>query len=318
MSRGWDLGGARGYDGSSWRLICADPPGPGGAIRPNVFCGLCPWDATPPAINLGVANYSIEAWFSWKLHANVLGDMLWRIGFLAPFGVFLQQMGCISLQNLVWMANAGYDDVPGVAPIPIETPLVDVPGGWVHLAVNFNRAGNMTLYVNGALLGTIAINANNQGSVRFYALTGYWNDRAGYDADWADWTGWSQCRGVMGPIAAHRRLLTLPEIQESIRAKRVNNFGAANSWLVWDWRLIERLDGAPVTWDTDETHVLHAIRAGLQERGLAAPTGAAGTIRIPDLSGSGNHWVLPTVATYGATTATKAVIAFLSDPFWST
>jgi len=195
---------------------------------------------------------------------------------------------------------------------------------WSHIATNFDRDGNATTYINGQQVGAYNIApmvAEVFETARFYARTVLSTLPAEYNGTLGDMTTYHAGRYVVGPIAFHTRLVTLEEIRSSYRGKRVQNFGTPTTVVCWDWRNIERLDGEPICWDFEgeDTHH-HSTLIGMEEQGIAAPRGAAGTIRVPDLSGTGNHWVLPTLATYRRTAALDELssMAFLTDPFWMT
>lgn len=334
MARGWDNGGYHLDSASSFRLICGSPPGPGlaplGGIgagtqwgyRPNCFCGLTPWDNSPPAIALFQTDFSVECWALQKLLNGPNSDQYFHTGFMGedPLG-FNQPMGCIRYAATTADVLAIYDDVPGVPPGWIFTAWHDFYPRWGHFVVNFNRAGNMDLYTNGRLVESIAINNNNMGNVRFHALSPILAAETQYN-DNNDpimyWGNFSQAKVLVGPMSAHRRLMTLPEIQSSFRGRRVQNFGAAGTWLSWDWRLIERIDGDPIEWTFDEKMMSDSSVSSIQGLGIAAPIGAAGTIRVPDLSGNGNHWVIPTQETYDSRPLEtgRSFVSFITHPFW--
>lgn len=330
MARGWDRGGALGvYDDSTWRLICGLPPGPGvgpgvggGALRPNAFLGQCVWDLSPPAINIGVSDFAIEFWYAFKTEFNTTSDFFWFVGFCDQRTVLptqLEGMGAARCDNTVWALTGRYDDVVDAGAAVIATGAsANRPGGWNYCAVNFNRAGNMDLIINGVVEASAAINANNMGAKRFYPFVGAENVTARYNGDWDDWTSFNQARIAVGPVAMHMRLLTQAELNSSLFGKRVQNFGTPNTRICYDWRQIEMVDGTEVEWEFDQTRVTEAHRAGVDGMGIAAPIGAPNTVRVPDLSGSGNDWLLPTFAAYGLTDATRARVAFMSAPFWVT
>ena len=328
MARGWDRGGNVYADASSWRTICGSPPGPGtgegeegggaGGLRPNCFCGLTPWDATPPLITLGAGDYSFEYWSLWKLVRSPSSDTSFYVGFLFEDPPFLEEAGCIRHESATQRTSTRYDDIPGG--VNISGGPNNVPPWWSHVACNFTRLGTMDTYVNGVLETSVAINNNDQGNVRFYALTGGINQENQYNDNdgLLDWSAFVQARVLVGPIAAHNRLMTVGEISNSYLGKRVQNFRAPDTTICWDWRLIERLDGEPIDWEFNEGRMQESVVSCISGLGIAAPIGAAGTIRVPDLSGSGNHWVLPTLAEYAEIPAItgRARVAFITHPFW--
>jgi hypothetical protein len=60
--------------------------------------------------------------------------------------------------------------------------------------------------------------------------------------------------------------------------------------------------------------IIAKVRDYLHEVG--SPLGAPGTVYIPDTSGNGNHYVLPTAAEYTTVLAEKANCGFFTAPPW--
>jgi len=333
MSRGWDRNGARGYDSSSHRLICANPPGPGAgastgvastsvlnprSFRPNVFTGMYPYTAAnPPLIAIGVADFSYEFWHHFRRQPRwPLGGNWWQfVGYCVPDW----DWGCACWPEGHWLTpgvRAFYDADIGAPPAAVTTGVLTLPDpyGWHHYACNFDRSANLELFVDGLSLGTVAIDNINAGSWRFYALVT--NSTSVADCDVSDdpavlppgETSQVHAFGVVGPVAAHASLLTPAQLRNSVRGKRVQNF--ATTVINWDWRNVESHTG----WEIDANRIIAKATDFLT--GVAAPLGANGTVVVPDASGNGNDYVLPTAETYGTVTADKANIGFIVDPFW--
>lgn len=313
MSRGWDIRGARDQDRSGWRVVCGSPPGVQG-FRPNVFCGLFPADDTPPEVAVGVADFSIELWFCQRRYGYTTApDAVCVSGMLKPFGDFRWEGGAIRWGSGTGLTCQGrYDDVPGVAPPFIQTANCYLAPGWNHCVANFDRSGNLDVYTNGMLRNSVAINALDMGNARIYAYAIEWAGAGAWAA--TEWATPEYTMGVVGPFAAHRRLMTVDEIEDAYWGKRVQNFGAAGSFVVWDWRLIEGV----TAWEFDTSKIVPKTREALTLAGIGAPIGANGTVIVPDLSGSGNHWTLPTDTSYTDSNVAlaRSQTAFLSDPFW--
>jgi len=277
-------------------LICGTPPGPG-------------------EINLGVSNFSYEFWTARKVITFYPEPPYWTTGFCEISGPFLlAEANFFAAATPPW-AIAWYRNPPGPALAEVQVLNVDVTK-WVHVALNYDRAANLEIYLNGVLSDTDPIDANDMGTSCFFAHSLSRNGPGNCSDDRNDITSFAPAHVVIGPIAMHMRLLTPAEIRDSVRGKRVQNFGTPNTRICWDWRLIERLDGNPVDWDFDDTHITDAFWVGLDGRAMGSPLGAAGTVRIPDLSGSNNHLVLPTQLAYGPAVADRSSSTFLCDPFW--
>ncbi|GAH67948.1 unnamed protein product, partial [marine sediment metagenome] len=215
----------------------------------------------------------------------------------------------------------------GSAPTAVNGTLSPALPDWRHHAVNCDRSGNMTYYVDGVLADTDDISgsvANNLGTVPFVCLVGAdtdvhlgWDD---YHEDLPDWD-FGHSPGVMGPVAVHvAGFLTVAQMQQSIERRYVNEL--ATTVLLYDWRTPAGLTG----WDGDKTHIIRGITdyKGLP---LAAPEGTDGTIVVPDLSGNGNDFTLTTRAAYNTVIPTgvdvnnfgiigRSCCAFASDPFF--
>jgi len=94
-----------------------------------------------------------------------------------------------------------------------------LPSGWHHVAVNCQRGGNLTFYIDGILQGTA-------GGVPAYTF-GWGNLTTGLSTDY-DRGGW------VGPLAFHARLLTTAEIRNSVIGKTVQV--VTETEYAYDWR----------------------------------------------------------------------------------
>jgi hypothetical protein len=334
-----------GYD---WNPVeeCASPPGAEndslGAelnVTPNAYCGMAPvvWN-NAPTVALGAANFSWEGWFRWSMgHDNPEGTDAWldAIGFVirdpsvpgAP-----RIIAGLEIHPNAYRVNPTYDPDPGdptfASQIQGAAELVYPYSNWNHLAMNFNRAGNMDTYLNSTLVDTVAINNVDLGTRSFFPyIIGQGNndhtyDPTGfYDDNWANWTTFFQNRMHCGPMAMHNRLMTQAEISESYVQKRVQNIAAVTQ-ICWYWSNVVGNTG----WYTNEANLIFCHRATLH-RPLLCPEGALGTVTVTDVSGTGNNLTLPTIATYGSSSiafdvggveqsGAKCQTAMYADPFW--
>lgn len=329
MSRGWDRGGSLFNDSSSNRLICASPPGVGGpgpagicstpgvapqALVCNVCTGLWPCDESPPNIIIGAADFSFEFWLCNRGPSNTHAiSCNTGFGFPNPVSTTLEIGATVD-----WRSIAGapqirirYNPTPGAGAFTSSAWIV-APSGWNHITVNWERAINATLYVNGIAAVAVGINAIALPSLGFFAQTDL---RLGPQ-------GYSSCddpaealrvipRAVIGPMAAHLSLLSQAQMQSSFRGRRVQNI--ATTFINWDWR---RLEGH-TAWETDPNRIMWKAWETLENVGVASPRGPVGTVRVPDLSGNGNDWILTTVPCYGTVTEDKGPVGFMVDSFFT-
>lgn len=316
MARGWDSGNIFGTS----RILCALPPGgaaeAGGgnengtilgpnALIPNVSCGLWPRDATPPEFNLGAGNFSLELWYCMKTLENTAPDRWCHTGFMTDVGT--RAVGTIMFSTDGWVL-AEYDNDPGNLPNRIRTAWSQEAPGWHHAAVNFTRLGNMEFFVDGISRAAVAINNTPCVPARFCPPATYTSNDP--TADTNNW-GLQNSPVVAGPIAAHTGVLTQAQLESSVRGRRVNNL--PTTLVNWNWRGIRGHTG----WQFDMDRIIMMTWAWLDNVGVGAPIGAPGTVVVPDVSGNGNDWVLPTLATYGTITAQKSPTGFLADSFWN-
>jgi hypothetical protein len=102
----------------------------------------------------------------------------------------------------------GIDDVTVIGPTFAGA---GVPARWYYIAVNYDRGGNMELFVDTLSYGTVAINnITNWGELYFYMA---------YDGDNI------YSNPAIGSVSAHTRILTQGEIQTAYRYGVTNEFG---------------------------------------------------------------------------------------------
>lgn len=152
---------ATGYDeeGIS-ELVCVDPPG-GRDFVPTAMCACVLAGDEGPSLTFGVADFSFEVWFKWAQGNDSPGaDVTCWLGafdVVAPGGVS-SHGAAMRISAVDYTVQARYDETLsslGVTHISGATPL-----GWNHYVMNYDRSGNLELYVNGTQDGTVAINAN--------------------------------------------------------------------------------------------------------------------------------------------------------------
>lgn len=316
-------------------IHCAGPPGvplggAGDGFQPNCWGGAMDSTNLPnarfPHIAVGLDDLSFEFWFKTDNvgSADLTADIM-NIGFLYD-PVLAQWRGPGTFQ--LYPNSAVFRVIFYALPTNIIADLTPSVSGWRHHAINCDRDGNMTYYVDGILADTVAIAGSaavNLGSPPFAPFIGMALDNhTGWD-DWhendlTDWD-WTHANGIMGPIAVHiGSFLSVAQIQTSIERRFVNL--KATTQLLYDWREPEGVTG----WDGDRTHIIRGI-TDYKGEPLAAPEGADGTVIVPDLSGNGNDWTLQTRAVYSTVMPTgvdwnnwtipgRANCAFVSDPFF--
>lgn len=311
MARGRELGNRW----STNRLACGVPVGgakaglaltAGGEFLPNVFTGMWPWDTSPPQFNLGAGNFCFEGWYCWKTLDNQPPDFYCQTGFITDVAYPNNRVAVLEF-NSGGRSIATYDNDPLAAPGEIQTGWGGALSGWHHIAVNCNRAGNMDLIFDGVVQLSVVINNTPCVLARFVPLSSEQRNIADLDvADPVD----HNAPVVVGPIAAHTGLLTAAQLQDSVRGRRVQNL--ATTLVYYDWRRVEGQAG----WEFDQDRMIDAVGWWIRELPVGAPMGAAGTVVVPDLSGNGNDWTLPTLAAYTEVTANKSRVGFLTDPWW--
>lgn len=307
MSTGYDDGGVDD-------LNCVGPPW---EFEPTAFTGVSPKVLTGvPAIALGVADFSFEFWWIWENGPqNASSDINYVIGF-GDNSEAMYPVARIYCSNAAYTMRLDFNHDPTNGATLINGGNVAIGNGrWVHVACNFDRTGNMDLYADTTLLDSTAINANNLGSRRFYPYVNYLGLETSYDPLGAGY--YVESRGMIGMVAMHNRLMTVAEINESFQERRVQNIPAVTQ-IMYDWRKIEGMTG----WDYDKNHLLEGL-AVIIDYPMGIPEGTGGTVTVPDQSGNGNDFMLPTRAGYSddygsldSVADVRAWCAMVADPFW--
>lgn len=330
---------ATGYDETGTdELLCGAPPDAGvEEFVPNCTSGMFPavWSYFP-TYNFSTTDFSYEFWYHWALgDSNTTSDVFSVIGAADDPGALgnADAVALVRLSNTAYQMRLEYNHDPGNGATLITSLWSAVPGpedGWLHCVAQFDRSGNMELVINTISIVTQAINNNALGTRMFMPLVGNNGNDLSYNPTAWDYTynafeptyetGWgtfTQCRGRLGPISLHNRLMTDAEILESFQERRVQDIATVTQ-IKWDWTDVTGND----TWDFDETHIVASIRSSLGTP-MGIPEAAAAAVTVPDTSGNSNAITIPTRAAYadvaGALNGTPDVrgwMAFLSDPFW--
>lgn len=285
------------------RLICLDPPGGDGSVSnfvPNVFLGY-PWPLVQPAspampsITPGTSDFSLELWARRKLGNSPGEDEQFWSGILEnnSGNGFPSPIACIRWTTSVDDISGVFDALGTGAPSSITAFAAPRRLGlWSHYALNFDRDGNMEIFIDAESRVTKDISAQGDSVVgEVHALTSS-HTFVHHNSTFASWSAVSVFPVMVGPFAIHNRLMTNAEIQDSFRNYKVQNISSV-SLINFDWRKIEDETG----WDLDWDNMMLGHKAGLSVP-AAAPQGAVGTVTVRDQSGNGNHWALQTVADY--------------------
>lgn len=323
--------------------ICVAPPDEAITFRPTAYSGVYGHVlAYYPTYAFNLGDFSFEFWFRWGIgNASITSDVFTHFGISdAVIADFLYAGGATDWARLqlagfthdinevrIRAGGGAWNQGTGAG-------FAAIPPGWCHIAVTFDRNGNMLTYLNGALVDTTNIAAGaaqslgtcyviGPGGEQWSTLampTGNWYDQFPVGNFFADWTGWTQARGYFGPWAVHNRILTPAEVSEAYNEQRCQNLGAAVTIIYIDPKNVEGV----TAWDHDPSHVITGIRAAsMGGLTLGIPRGAATTCTLQDSSGNGRHITLPTRAAYadaygplnGATNV-HGWVAFMADPFW--
>ncbi len=315
MSTGWDQGGTP-------RLICADPSE---NIVANVFIGESPWrgatpSPTPPAIDLGTTDHSIEFWVKWKFGNSPGDDLFFYSMFLRHSGGFGR-----SQFGIQWLTGAPNFTVAinGVGSIPNIS--AGQTGVWGHYCLNMDRSADLEVFINNVSEGTDDISGSaavDLGSSDFYPLIYEEPLKLATNQGFADgpntWASNAISPVILGPIAVHNRLMTAAEREASRVSVGVQDFGSSVTLLRYNWDV-----SGETGWDRDLAHILNAFRVGASTP-MAAPTGTEPDVIVVDQSGNGNHYPLAVASSYPATganvtevAANKASVALGSDTFFT-
>lgn len=309
-------------------LYCANPPGPETFdYRPNSFTGLnLNVQAYGPSILPGVNDFSYEFWMRWALgDTAVTSDFFTVAGLCRLNGDFLDD-GCMIRFGSNYGVSVDIDWTAGNAGTlwnyyPWWT-------AWNHVVVNVDRDGFMDVFVNAENLAFVDIslgagNVVRDGATRFFPITCQieqtLNDDPDGTVDDLDdlFVNFTQHLAANGPVAYHNRLLTYGEIISSWASRDVQNIPGV-TLVKWDWRNPEGVDG----WDFNFDHLTSANKIAALGTVVGMPRGAATSITVPDLSGNGNDFIIPSSTLYGSeqgplnTTGRRAWCGFMSDWFW--
>ncbi len=313
------------------RLICSDPPGGDGgdggdgtaSFTPNVLLGFASGylEGSPnpyvSSVNMGTADFSMEMWSLRKYVASPGNTATFDLS-----GIHRDATGsATAVATLTWNHNGSTVVAtfrpPSAATVSFSAA-ISVLGHWEHYAVNYDRDGNMELFINAVSAGTASIAALSANTI-LGTVHPYSQVSVTLNGAFNNWSPIAITSQEVGPFAIHSRLMTQAEMENSYRNKKVQNI-ASVSTLVYYWDKIERETG----WDVDMDNLMLAYKAGLKVP-AASPEGVLGTVIVPDQSGNGNNWPLSTAADYssrGAGTgystagAGKWAVAFGSDPFF--
>ncbi len=172
--------------------------------------------------------------------------------------------------------------------------------GWHHVAVTYDRSGNMETYVDGTSFGTDAINTT---ALNFFTGIAQFCNTTGQAAN----SGKAEVPYLLAGFALHVGLLTDAQILNSVRNVTLQDLGDSTFWAYFysDIRLRESTTGAtPLTttaiYTTSTRSALSTVIADLRLPVVeitAANTdlsngGVAGAIQPVD-GGGGNFAVIP-------------------------
>jgi hypothetical protein len=205
--------------------------------------------------------------------------------------------------------NAGF--IEGDTTTTVSGADVTLLPGWNYYAVNFDRSGLMTLYVNGGIADTADISAAVLGT--FGGANGLVFCRGGTD-----------CVVARGPIAHHlNSLLTGGQMRDSMSRRGVQLLATTQG--AWDWRGI----AGHTAWAPDETGITW-VPTSYYSYGPAAeipivmpwaiPLGASPfgseTISVPDISAGGRPLAIRAAATAATLANTAESFSMGADSFF--
>ncbi len=313
---------ATGYDenGLDEELLCVEPPG--ADFLPTAMCAVVVEGDDAPSLPFGVAGFSMEVWLKWEEGNDSPGsDIAGWLGALDPVGgpplTNTQHGAALRVSSTDYTVRAHYDETLSGLGGGAGTGATGLE--WKHYVLNYDRSGNLEVFVDTTSEATFAINANNFPACQIWPyISGELDERAAAMAnnDDADWFGNIVSRMWQGPMAVHNRLLTAAEIQESLNLRRVQNISGVTQ-ILWDPRNIEGHTG----WEIREDYICSLDR-GLLHFPFGAPQGTYGTVVLPDSSGNGNDFNLPVAASYqdeqtgGLGVGSRARCCFIADPWW--
>ena len=312
---------ATGYDEEGVEeLVCVEPSG-GADFLPTAMCAVAVQGDEAPLITFGVAHFSMEIWLKWAQGYDSPGNTIWCMAGAMnvkppPFPNLILDGAALAVYPNTYEVAARYDNT--FLSSGVSTALITTPLGWNHHVLNYDRAGNLSLYTNNAVSGAVAIDANAMAAALIWPyVSTEIHDRSSSMGN-NDVFPFSASRVWAGPFAMHNRLLTAAEINNSFRNRRVQNISGVTQ-IILDPRDIEGQTG----WETREDYIC-GMNKGLLHLPFGAPFGTYGDVIIPDSSGNGRDFLLPVAASYqddfvlgsGLGVASRARCAFIADPWW--
>ena len=174
------------YSNGSLGQIGPLPGDPGTAYSAGVF--NYPF---PTAVPTGDAARSIEVWFK-----TVSGGPIYNMGNSQQH----QQLMAYVVNGNQVRVSLGGDDRFFTSSYQLAT------GGWHHLVTTYST-GNLTVYIDGQSLGTIAIGTLSTPS------TGFWLGQGS-----CSWQGCEQLSGTLGEVAVYRTALSAAQVTAHFNA----------------------------------------------------------------------------------------------------
>lgn len=312
---------ATGYDEEGIdELVCVEPPA-GDDFLPTAMCAAVVEGDEGPSLTLGAGDFSIETWLKWAQGDDSPGaDVTCWLGVFditAPGGV-ANHGAAMRVSPASYTVQARYNDTPGIGAGSTHISGAISPG-WRHYVMNYDRSGNLDLYIDATLDGSVAINANALAAMNVFPYISLELDlrsAAMANNDAANWYDNIVSRMWQGPMAIHNRLLTTTEIEESYREQRVQNISGVTQ-IMWDPREVTGHTG----WEQRSDYICSLDR-GLLHLPFGAPKGTYGTVVIPDSSGNGRDFSVPVASSYqdektgGLGDGSRARCCFIADPWW--
>lgn len=295
MSTGYD-------DGGSTRLVCVGPPdatpdsvisdpstpSPPGSLIPNVFYGggEHAYNAVSQA-TVGVNDVSLELWFKPVRPSNQ--DQGWRIS--------LSDVGSPSTERFLVYTNPGATSAHAEYQPGGTANYFTIAPKWSYLVARWDRDLQVEIWIDGVQEHQAALadaaGPTNWGALEFYPPF-VSTPSALADDENLNW--------AVGPLALHTGLLTAAQQLSSMRRRGIQLLGATLA--AYDWRGVTGHTGWEFSIDSLEIGIRDTFEQSYHEPGC--PTGADGTVVIPDISGNGRDVTLSTLATYPAVAAFQA------------
>ena len=299
---------------STKRLVCDEdldkPEDAGGPVLPGaaMFSGEAPFkpSTTPgmPFVGIGTSDYAVE----WFIKGRPVST---------PFDAGVAHTGLVSGDSegtLVVGMRVGDGSsiltlitvVHGFAAPPVTSSWT--PANWTHVCISADRAGLVTLYMDGVSSDTEDISSFSGtplASVPVHPMAGGQTNRIRYDSLGEDHNDVDSSEVVLSSFAIHARQLTPTEIADNSAAKVVGLY--AETFVHYLFSTFVDGAGAAIT-PTQETagsSISLFPKFGLpspQDTELFVPIGTPGDVFIEDTSGNGRHWPLDVQAAYSNST----------------